>query len=160
MLFRSVLAWVNGWRKLPHLTREMEALFAYPQQFAEDVYARIETALRRRGNASGTVAPPRTGRLVAASADGPAASDLPRHFIRSSDQALVAAQHAEAYDEAQLLRDRREGKFLVSCQTSGGWVGVTKSVIDDVLGTGQDARVAGLPPSVAEALALLCPRLH
>src|SRR5678816_578929 len=39
------LAWVSGWRKLPHLTREVEKLFDYPQQFAEDIFNRIERAL-------------------------------------------------------------------------------------------------------------------
>ena len=42
------LAWVSGWRKLPHLKREVEKLFDYPQQFAEDIFDRIEHALRRR----------------------------------------------------------------------------------------------------------------
>ncbi len=42
------LAWVSGWRKLPHLTPDMEKLFDYPQQFAEDIFDRMEQALRRR----------------------------------------------------------------------------------------------------------------
>ena len=42
------LDWVSGWRKLPHLTREVEKLFDYPQQFAEDIFDRLEQALRRR----------------------------------------------------------------------------------------------------------------
>ena len=32
------LAWVSGWRKLPHLKPEVEKLFDYPQQFAEDIF--------------------------------------------------------------------------------------------------------------------------
>src|SRR5215469_3607729 len=39
------LAWVNGWRKLPHIDREVQRLYDYPQQFAEEVYDRIESAL-------------------------------------------------------------------------------------------------------------------
>ena len=42
------LAWVNGWRKLPHIDREVQRLYDYPQQFAEDVYGRIESELRRQ----------------------------------------------------------------------------------------------------------------
>ncbi len=49
------LAWVNGWRKLPHIDREVQRLFEYPQQFAEEVYRRIESELARKGS--------RTGRL-------------------------------------------------------------------------------------------------
>jgi len=29
------LAWVNGWRKLPHIDREVQRLYDYPQQFAK-----------------------------------------------------------------------------------------------------------------------------
>jgi hypothetical protein len=35
------LHWVTGWRKLPHLTREVQKLFDYPQQFAEDMFDRL-----------------------------------------------------------------------------------------------------------------------
>ena len=56
------LAWVNGWRKLPHIDREVQRLYDYPQQFAEDVYNRIENEVSRRDG-------PRTGRLYIVSAD-------------------------------------------------------------------------------------------
>ncbi len=42
------LAWVSGWRKLPHIEPGVQRLFDYPQQFAEDMFDRIEQALRRR----------------------------------------------------------------------------------------------------------------
>ena len=42
------LAWVSGWRKLPHITRDVAKLFEYPQQFAKDIFDRIEQALHRR----------------------------------------------------------------------------------------------------------------
>ena len=57
------LAWVSGWRKLPHLKPEVIKLFDYPQQFAEDIFGRIEQALRSRvagGETNGRV---QTGRL-------------------------------------------------------------------------------------------------
>src|SRR6185295_11098599 len=41
-------SWVNGWRQLPHLSRDVTRQFDYPQQFAEDIFDRIELALRRR----------------------------------------------------------------------------------------------------------------
>jgi hypothetical protein len=40
------LAWVNGWRKLPHLSRDVEKQFDYPQEFAEDIFGRLERALK------------------------------------------------------------------------------------------------------------------
>lgn len=133
------LAWVSGWRTLPHLTREVQKLFDYPQQFAEDIFERIEQALRRRvsgeANAEG-----RTGRLVITGAGVP---DLPERYLRSSDE--------------HLLSDRREGKFLLSYETPLGWRAITKSVLTGVLGQGQDVKITGLPPAAAAALRLMCP---
>ena len=57
------LAWVSGWRKLPHVPREVLKLFEYPQKFAEDVFERIERALRRRVNGDEASACVRHGRL-------------------------------------------------------------------------------------------------
>jgi hypothetical protein len=58
------LAWVNGWRKLPHIDSAVQRLYDYPQQFAEDIYDRIgheldEASLANRSGSSGK----RTGRL-------------------------------------------------------------------------------------------------
>jgi hypothetical protein len=160
------LAWVTGWRKLPHLTPEVQALFAYPQQFAEDAFARIEKALSASVSGGGTNASGHTGRLYVIPADNLAPDseaseipDLPIRYIKSSDLQLVSAQQADAYDETELLRDRREGKFLVSYKTAGGWVAITKAMLSDVLGNGADARIMGLPPAAAHALKLVAPRL-
>ena len=57
------LAWVSGWRKLPHLKPEVAKLFDYPQQFAEDIFDRIEHALRRRVSDGEANAVVQTGRL-------------------------------------------------------------------------------------------------
>ena len=57
------LAWVNGWRKLPHIDREAQRLYDYPQQFAEDVYDRIESELRRRDSNAEACDDSKTGRL-------------------------------------------------------------------------------------------------
>ena len=136
------LAWVSSWRKLPHLTRDVEKQFDYPQQFADDIFDRIEQALRRR--VSGEARPVQTGRFIF---EGDA-SDLPAAYLRSSD------------DDPQLLNDRREGKFVVSHQTPGGWLAIRKTILTEVLGAGRDVQVAGLPPGAAETLKLMCPRLH
>ena len=158
------LAWVNGWRKLPHLTREMERLFEYPQQFAEDIFARIEQALRHRVSA-GEVND-HTGRLFIVAADHPQADsktllipDLPARYIRSSDKQIVSAHKAETYDVKQLLGDRREGKFVVSYETPGGWLAITKTILTEVLGAGRDVKIAGVPPAAVGVLNLMCPRL-
>jgi hypothetical protein len=158
----SKLAWVTGWRKLPHLTRDVERLFDYPQQFAEDVFDRIERALRRRAAEDQAQPAARTGRLLLVPSDGradSAALDVAQRYLRSSDQQIVSAGRAGPYDDAQLARDRREGKFLVSCQTPGGWLALRKSVLTEVLGAGRDATIVGLPPAAVGALQLICAQL-
>ena len=155
------LAWVNGWRKLPHIDPEVQRLFEYPQPFAEEIYGRIESELRRR-NAS------TTGRLYIVPGDNseldlnethskvseiPA---LPARYISTSDRQIVAAQKAEPQDRAQLLAGRREGHFLVSYETPAGWVTLKKDLLTEVLGAGRDARVAGMPLKAAQVLQLMC----
>jgi hypothetical protein len=146
------LAWVNGWRDLPHIDREVRRLYAYPQQFSEEIYGRIEQELARHNpNARA----PATGRLYIASADD-AIPELPVRYFGSSDRQIVAAHQAEPYDRAQVLRDRQEGHFLVSFETPGGWTALKKSVLAEVLAAGRDARIRGLPPEAARVLRLMC----
>jgi hypothetical protein len=160
------LAWVSGWRNLPHVPREVVKLFQYPQKFAEEVFERIERALRKRvaaGDANAAV--PSVRLLVAIEGDAEPASngssipDLPVELVVSSDRQVVAAGKAVACDEAQLLHCRLEGEFLVSYQSAGGWIGVSKDVLTDVVGAGRDAKIVWLPSAAAQVAKLLCPEL-
>ena len=160
------LAWVSGWRKLPHLTAEVQKLFDYPQQFAEDMFDRIERALRTRASGGEANAAVQTGRLFILpgndlQADSKASSipDLPVRYIASSDTQMVAAHKADSCDESQILSDRREGKCVVSYQTSGGWVAITKAILTEVFGAGRDAKIVGLPAGAVGVLTLMCPNL-
>ena len=162
----SKLAWVSGWRKLPHLEPEVQKLFDYPQQFAEQMFDRIERALRRRvcEDEPNRVVP--TGRIRVGPGDdregdsnASLISDLPVHCIESSDPALVGANQAVSCDEPRLLSDRREGKFVLSYETRGGWIGFTKDILTDILGAGRDVKIEGLPPAAARVLKLTCPNL-
>jgi hypothetical protein len=160
------LAWVSGWRKLPHITREVAKRFEYPQQFAEDLFARIEHALRRRVSESEAHAAFQTGRLfILAEGDLQADSklslipDLPAQYVRSTDTQIVAAHKAEPCDQAQLLHCRFEGEFVLSYKTSGGWVAITKDILTDVLGAGHDVKIVGLPRVAAGVLKLMCPSM-
>ncbi len=162
----DTLAWVSGGRKLPHLTVEVEKLFDYPQEFAEDVFDRIERTLGSRGSDGNASARHRFGRLFivpedARHADSTASQlpELPAQYIGSSDRNLVAAHKADAHDEALLQSVRREGKCLLSYRTSGGWVAITKNVLTDILGEGRDVKIVGLPPAAADVLTLMCPDL-
>jgi hypothetical protein len=157
------LAWVNGWRKLPHIDRDVQRLYDYPQQFAEDVYGRIESEIRRRDSNDGS----RTGRLHIVSGDdlgvdlktdskASAIPELPPRYFVSSDRQIVAAHKAEPYDRARLLAGRREGHFLVSYETPGGWTALKKDLLTEVIGAGRDARIVGLPPDAAQVLRRMC----
>jgi hypothetical protein len=157
------LAWVNGWRRLPHIDREVQRLYDYPQQFAEDVYDRIESELRRRDSNAEACDGSRTGHLYIGSGDDPetnskasAIPELPARYFGSSDRQIVAAHKAEPYDRAQLLAGRREGHFLVSYQTPDGWIALKKDLLTEVLGAGSDARIVGLPHDAAQVLRLMC----
>jgi hypothetical protein len=166
------LAWVNGWRKLPHIKREVAKLLEYPQQFAEDIFARIEQALRRRvsdGEAAPTVQtghlfvisgwPGRPGDDLQADSKVSLIPHLPVRYIQSSDLQIVAAHKADSCDQARLLDGRLEGEFVLSYETSGGWVAITKDILTEVLGAGHDVKVVGLPRVAAEVLRLMCPNL-
>ena len=175
------LAWVNGWRQLPHIDREVQRLYDYPQQFAEDIYGRIESEISEASPAlseaslttprDSNAAPcgrSRTGRLYIASGDDPgvdlekpdskasAIPELPARYFGSTDRQIVAAHKAEPYDRAQLLAARREGHFLVSYETPGGWIAIKKDLLTEVLGVGRDARIVGLPLEAAQVLRLMC----
>ena len=160
------LAWVSGWRKLPHLKPEVAKLFDYPQTFAENIFERIEHALRSRVSGGEANAVVQTGRLFVVPGDNQQADskgslipDLPVRYIRSSDTQLVAAHKADPQDETHLLGDRKEGRCLLSYQTSGGWVAITKDILTEVSGTGLDVKIVGLPPAAAGVLKLMCPNL-
>ena len=162
----SKLAWVSGWRKLPHLTPEVQKLFDYPQQFAEEIFNRIEHALHRRVSGGEGNAVVQTGRLFIVHGDNQQADskasllpDLPARYVRSSDKQVVAAHQADAHDETHLSSDRREGRCLLSYQTPGGWVAMTKDLLTEVLGAGRDVKIVGLPPVAVGALKLMCPNL-
>ena len=158
------LAWVSGWRKLPHITREVAKRFEYPQQFAEEIFVRIEQALRRRASNGETNHWVQTGRLYILPGDDLQADsklspipDLPVQYLRSSDPRFVAAHKAESLDQTQLLHSRFEGEFVLSYKASGGWVAITKDILTEILGAGHDVKIRGLPREGAEILRLMCP---
>jgi hypothetical protein len=159
-------AWVSGWRRLPHIKPEVAKLFEYPQKFAEDMFTRIERALRQRVADREVNPAVQTGRLFVLPADdAPVDSetspiaDLAPHYFRSSDPHVVAAQKVDAWDESRLLHSRNEGEFLVSFRTAGGWLAITKDVLTLILGAGRDVKIVGLPRVAAHALKLMCPDL-
>ena len=141
------LAWVDGWRKLPHIDPEVQRLYGYPQQFAEDLYNRIEGEIGRSDGSA-------TGRLFLGSGDNIEA--LPPHYFIYSDRQTAAAHKAEPYDRAQLLHERQEGHFLVSYETPGGWIALKKDLLTEVLGAGRDARIVGLPGEADQVARLMC----
>lgn len=157
------VAWVDRWRKLPHIDTEVQRLYDYPQQFADEMFERIEQALGRCVSDAEAHDAVRTGRLVLVPGDDQQAdanlsriSDLPVRYIGSSDPQIVAAGKADSCDQTRLLRDRQEGYFVVSFETSGGWLAIRKDMLTEVLGAECDARIVGLPPEAEHVLKLMC----
>ncbi len=157
------LAWVAGWRKLPHVDRRVQRQYAFPLELAEALFARVEHALRTRATEGEGSAAARTGRLRVVAADdegvdsnAAAIPDLPVRYIGSSDIRVVAAGKAKAWDSKQIAEARAEGHLAVSYETPGGWVGISKDFLTEVLGAGRDAKVVGLPGAAAERLRLMC----
>jgi len=153
------LSWVSGLRKLPHMNPEVQKLYDYPAQFADDIFARIERELRRSVD-DGEARDPPTGRLlIAPGAEESPPAELPARYVGSSDPQLVASGRAGPCETAELLRDRLEGHFIVSFETAGGWVAIRKDMLTDVLGAGRDAQIGWLPAAAAGVLRLMCPDL-
>lgn len=156
------LAWISGWRRLPHVSGDVLQMYEYPQRFAEQMFERIDRTLRERGDVAATT---RTGRLflhgASAGNSTPAAQalELPSRFVQSSDPALVTACRALYREAARILDDRREGMHLVSFQTAQGWVAISKDLLSEVLGNGQDAQAGWLPQDAARVLQTLYPEL-
>ncbi|MGV3591496.1 MAG: hypothetical protein ACO1PZ_07380 [Gammaproteobacteria bacterium] len=170
--------WAEGWRRLPHIRPEIAQQFAFPQEFAEAIHARLVAALQRR---AGGIAAPARGRLlvgmddasddVGASMDGSAeaaakgaaeaaaaaapVTDLPSRYVVSSDPQWIAAGNAVAKDETDLLHCRNEGEYLVSFASGSGWTAVTKDLLSDVIGHGRGARIVTLPATPAAILRLM-----
>jgi hypothetical protein len=147
------LVWVNGWRELPHIRPEVRRQYDYPQQFAEEIHSRIEHELNSKSDS-------RIGGLyILSETDRDKASEIPElplQYVVSSDKQVMAAHRAEPYDQAQLLRDRQEGHFLVSYEIPGGWTALRKDLLTDILGAGRDAKIVGLPLNAAQVLRLMC----
>ena len=136
------LEWVSGWRRLPHVSAEVQRRFEYPQQFAQDIFDRMHTALESCVSLGGNELAS-TGHVFIGTGDAP---ELPDRYIESSA-------------ETRVLHDRREGMFLVSYQTPAGWVGITKDILTEILARGQDVRIVGLPTVAAEVVRLMYPGL-
>jgi hypothetical protein len=160
---RSVtLCWRIERGRLPHITTEVQKLYEYPQQFAEDIFLRVEQAFGERVAGSAMNAGIRTGRLYIVAGEGAldvteaaGVHDLPVRYILSSVPQLVDSQKAESIDQTRLLAERREGEFLVSYQVAGGWIAISKDVLTEVLGAGRNARIVGLPVAAAGVLGLM-----
>jgi hypothetical protein len=133
------LAWVSGWRQLPHVPAEVLKLYEYPQQFAEAIYNRMEPVLRKHAASSGRNSA-QTGKLHLDSGAAGVTS-LPAQYVRTADP--------------KILSDRQEGMHLVSYETTTGWVAVSKDVLTSVIGEGISTRIDSLPEDAAQSIRLM-----
>jgi hypothetical protein len=148
------LAWVRGWRRMPHVPPEVVKLYEYPQAFAEEIFSRVEQALRSRASAQATSL--RTGRLFI---DTAGIATVPAQHVLTSDALTTDGSKAQSCEEVRLLGDRQEGMHLVSYRTPRGWVAISKNVLTDLLGSGQDVNIEGLPDAAVQTLRVMYPQL-
>ncbi len=123
------LAWVNGWRKLPHVGAEIAKLYAYPHTFAEQVFERVEKALRVRARGRLRDAAHvgcRTGRLFVGTRDEldadaslAAIPDVAPRYVVSSDREIVAANKAELCEQAAALEGSCRGTLRRELRDAG-----------------------------------------
>ena len=144
------LAWVNGWRKLPHIDREVQRCSSTPNSSP-----RTSTTAPRRNSAHDKF---RGGSEQGAylSRRGRSRTGTARSLLRFVGQGSYSGAQSEPPDRAQLLAGRQEGHFLLSYKTPGGWVALKKELLTEVLGTGCDASISGLPVEAARVLGLMC----
>ncbi len=149
------LAWVSGWRKLPHVPQAVQKLYEYPQQFAAEIFDRLEQAFRNcaRGEAD---AGDRSGRLRL---DAPGSIELSPEYLLSTDPQVIATGKAQTCETGRLLGNRLEGMYLVSYQTPGGWVAISKDVLTGILAAGEDVKLGGLPHAATQVLRVMYPDL-
>ena len=86
------LAWVNGWRKLPHIDRKYNGCTT-TRNSSPKTFTIASSMLRRRVSDDEANTSAQTGRLFILLEDGPAAD---------SKASLI---EADSYDETQLLSD-------------------------------------------------------
>jgi len=158
--------WVNGWRRFPHIKPEVSKMFEYPRQFVDEISSRIEKSLLRCISGSVVNLPEKMGCLyiLAEAVHGDDTRlanipELPFHYTVTSDPDILAASKAVAMDNQDLLACRLEGEFVLSYQSAGGWVGISKDLLTDVIGSGSSAWISALPISASRVLAKMCPEL-
>jgi hypothetical protein len=153
------LAWTKAWKTGRRASGEL-AILEYSDEFAAQIYERMMGALRGRsalGHGRDGSQRPR-GRLfvlpksveVESLADGlmPEGIVPAQEFVRST---------ADGYAMKNIDHDRREGRCLVSYESDGEWVAISKSVLTYIMGQGKDALITDSPPRAVEVLRLTCP---
>ena len=149
-------AWTTAWKSAFHEGGE-RAILEYSQEFAEQIYRRLRETLHALTTPDDRPRLP-AGRLfvvpspVAAGSLGD--SVLPEGVVPADEFVYGTADQDGTYD---IAFDRKEGRCLVSWETDGEWLAVSKSILTYVMGQGKDALVTGIAPEAIEVLRLTCP---
>lgn len=150
------LAWTTPW-KSPFHEGGARAILEYSPDLAEQIYQRLRRALHAL--TAPTEQPHRpTGQLFvipsSVATDPLTADRLPEGVVPAQEFVYSTADQGQSRDVAY---DRKEGRCLVSYQSDGEWVAVSKSVLTHVMDQGRDAVITGIDPKAIEVLRLTCP---
>jgi hypothetical protein len=156
----------DGWAALP--ARPGGQRIEYSSEYADRMFEGTLRALHAQvQDANGHTSAPRVARLFVVP-DLRTVESLPErsqpdavvcaqeHFVTSDVQRALASG-ATAFPRSQIIRDRREGRFLASVEIDGKWFGISKVVLTLCTSQGKDALVTGVPRAMLDVLRLTCP---
>jgi hypothetical protein len=150
------LAWTTPWKSAFYEEGE-RAIVAYSQEFAEQVHRRLTGALHALTTTGDQPHPPH-GRLFVVPSSVTVGS-LPVEVVPEgavpADEFVYSTANEDP--EHDIAFDRKEGRCLVSYESGGEWVGLSKSVLTYVTGQGRDALITVLSQNAIEILRLTCP---
>ena len=166
----DTLARAVGWARLPRRSGE-QAHFDHSPEYGAENAARLITALEARvragSNLNGSHVPdgrlfvvPRSASSASSSARAvPTDHVLADEYCFTTDAARAVSTGATAWPKAQVVQDRREGRYLASVESDGTWVAISKVILTLITSQGRHAVITDVPRSIIEILHLTCPGL-
>ena len=152
------LARASQWAALPRRPGEYQH-FDCSIPWAVECHARLTAALSAR--ALHPDRPNASDRRVARIFVGVKSKDAVHAGDCSvtSDVSRVRPEGPAFCQEAQLITDRHEGRFLASAPVGTGWFGISKAILTTCTSTGLDVVVDDVPEAAIDVLRLTCPAL-
>ncbi len=165
------LAHANRWAKLPTRPGEREH-FEHSLEWAGEMFARLMDALAARARRPGELNASTNRSAFLLVVPHPASDEdleqflsrepppaLAQEYCVTSDVECATSTGATSHPRSQIVTDRREARFLASCEWNSHWFGISKVVLTEHTSHGADVLFADVPPALVDVLRLTCPGL-